>query len=361
MTAGRAGRRVTFGVGLYTGQSASAAGRFGDLPGLAAAAEEAGFDTFWVSEHHGWPDGYLPSPLVALAAAAQATSTITLATGVVVGPLHHPLRLAEDAVVVDHLSGGRLLLGLAGGYMTREFADSGVALAERGARLEDTVAMLRLAWRGEPFDYRGRHFSVDGARVTPAALRSGIPVWLGGYAPGAVERAGRLADGHLVGRGRPDMVGRAAGILSSVRDPGDAGFTFGLNVAVVVDHPDAHPDSARRAFAAQQAAYEAVQAGTDVYAGHIAAGGRPDGLAEGDIASYIQAQGSTESVVAGLAGTLESLADWASVHLALRIVFPDEDPAAAAGRLAFFGREILPPLRELAGDRRHRNEGGTEE
>lgn len=127
-------RTRRFGVGLYTGQRAGG-GNYRDAVPLAVAAEEAGFDSFWVTEHHGLPDGYLPSPLTLLAALAPATSRIELGTGVLLAPLHHPLRIAEDAAVVDQLSGGRLILGLGIGYADHEYRSFGVDPATRGTRL----------------------------------------------------------------------------------------------------------------------------------------------------------------------------------------------------------------------------------
>lgn len=94
----------------------SAADAYRDTVELAVAAEGLGFHTFWVAQHHGAArSGFMPSPLVLLAALAQHTSSIQLGTAVIAAPLEHPRRLAEDAAVVDALSGGRLQLGLGTG------------------------------------------------------------------------------------------------------------------------------------------------------------------------------------------------------------------------------------------------------
>ena len=108
---------VRVGIGLFTGQVPAGSDRsfaqeYRDTVELVRLAETVGFDAAWVSEHHGASDGYLPSLLVMLAALAEATSTTRLGTGVILTPFHDPLRLAEDAAVVDQLSGGRLTIGL---------------------------------------------------------------------------------------------------------------------------------------------------------------------------------------------------------------------------------------------------------
>jgi alkanesulfonate monooxygenase SsuD/methylene tetrahydromethanopterin reductase-like flavin-dependent oxidoreductase (luciferase family) len=347
---GRVRTGVTFGLSLYSGQQTAGTGaHYRDLVSLAVAAEAAGFDLFWVSEHHDFDDGYLPSPLVALAAAAAATTTIGLGTGVALGPLAHPLRLAEDAAVVDHLSDGRLVLGLGVGYAPGEYRMFGVPMAGRGARLAETVRILRRAGTGERFSHHGRHYDLDDVRVRPAARRpAGIPLWLGGYAEAAVRRAGLTADGHLVGRGAPELVDAAESVLIAVRDPSDPTFTFGVNLALVGDDIAAGGESARHAFAVQQQAYEQVQAGTDVYADRLTVTAGP-GLDLTAIDSYIQINGDTPAIVRGIVAAVAARHRWARLHLALRAVFPGEDHRVVADRIAYLGRAVLPAVRaELA-------------
>lgn len=333
------------GVGLYTGQHPSGA-TYRDAVPLAVAAEEAGFDSFWVSEHHGLPDGYLPSPLTLLAALAPATSRITLGTGVLLAPLHHPLRIAEDAAVVDLLSGGRLVLGLGLGYAAHEYAAFGVDPASRGTRLEALVRALRTVLAGEPVHCGA--LGLDGARVTPLPGRR-IPVWLGGYAARAVRRAGLLADGHLTGLGTPHAVRDASAHLAAVRGP--AGFTRGVLVTGVLDTPDGGAADARAAFTRQQRVYERMQAGRGAHAGLVPDPGGGGGLARGAIDAYVQAGGSPDAVVAALTGLLDALAGWPDVHLVLRILYGGTDLEVERRRVAAFGRDVLPRLRA------HRTEG----
>ena len=338
---------VTFGLGLYTGQRAvtSTLPRYRDAVALARAAEAAGFDAFWVSEHHGLDDGYLPAPLAVLAAIATATERIALGTGVVIAPLHHPLRLAEDAAVVDHLSGGRLVLGLGIGYVDHEYRMFEARWSTRGARLAETVEVLRRAWSGEPFSFAGRTMSFTDVRVTPRPYRDGgIPIWLGGYADAAVERAGRIADGHLTGRGERHVIDAATAALRSVRRPDQHDFVRAVNIVCVLDEPGGHATSARRAFAAQQLGYERIQAGRDTYASLVADPNPDRGLAAGSIDAYVQASGSAEEVAASLQRVIDDLAGWRAIHIVLRLVFPDEDLDAQLERVALAGRRLLPLL-----------------
>jgi alkanesulfonate monooxygenase SsuD/methylene tetrahydromethanopterin reductase-like flavin-dependent oxidoreductase (luciferase family) len=182
-------RAVTLriGIGLFTGQIPPGSARtfaqeYAETLELVRLAESLGFDSAWVSEHHGSSDGYLPSLLPMLAAFAAVTERIALGTGVVLAPLHDPLRLAEDAAVVDQLSGGRLILGLGVGWRQEEFRMFEASMRYRGLRTEETVEVLRRAWTGRRFSFEGRVLSCDRVRVTPPPARpGGPPIYLGGY------------------------------------------------------------------------------------------------------------------------------------------------------------------------------------
>ena len=165
-------------------------------------ADRLGFDTVWLSEHHFTDDGMLPSSLVAAAAIAPRTERIGIGTNILVLPLHHPLRVAEDAAVVDLLSGGRLTLAVGQSYAAAEFAGLGVDRRERASRLEEGIAVLRQAWDEPAVHHAGRHWRFDGVPVRPQPQRR-IPLLVGAVAERAVERAVRLGDGLIVYCGKP--------------------------------------------------------------------------------------------------------------------------------------------------------------
>lgn len=160
-------------------------------------ADRLGFDTVWLSEHHFSDDGFLPSPLVMAAAIAARTRRIRIGTSVLVLPLHHPLRVAEDSAVVDLISGGRFVLGVAAGYAAAEFDGFGVNRQHRAGLLEEGVDLIRQAHATGRVTLAGRHWTYRDQAVSPMPT-DGVPIYLGGVAEPAVRRALRIGDGLLL-------------------------------------------------------------------------------------------------------------------------------------------------------------------
>lgn len=169
------------------------ADRYAAALDMAEWADRLGCITLTVSEHHGSADGYLPSPLPMLAAMAARTTTSRLMVAALIAPFYDPLRLAEDLVVLDNLSKGRVDLIVAGGYVRDEFAMYDVPMSERATRVTETIATLRAAFIGEPFDYRGRRVQVTPRPHSP----NGPSLLLGGSSEPAARRAARIADGFI--------------------------------------------------------------------------------------------------------------------------------------------------------------------
>jgi alkanesulfonate monooxygenase SsuD/methylene tetrahydromethanopterin reductase-like flavin-dependent oxidoreductase (luciferase family) len=179
-------------------------------------ADRLGLDAIKVAEHHGFEDGYIPQPLTVLSAAAARTKAIGLATGILIAPLHHAVEIAEQAAVVDGISGGRLELAFGTGYHRLEYELYGVNINRRFRLLEQRVLDVRDLWAT--------------ARATPTPERGEVPIWLGVGGRRGAEIAGRLGTGlltlvpdpwdaykaALVGAGHPSSVARAGGALQVV-------------------------------------------------------------------------------------------------------------------------------------------------
>ena len=142
----------------------------------AVYAEELGFDSIWLSEHHFTGEGYLPCLPAVLGTLAARTARVRLGTAVLLAPLHHPLRLAEDLAVIDQLCSGRLDVGLAPGYKPGEFATLGVPKGERGAEPTRRSSCSGSPGAVSPFPHACLHFRFDDAAVLPPPVqRPGRP------------------------------------------------------------------------------------------------------------------------------------------------------------------------------------------
>jgi alkanesulfonate monooxygenase SsuD/methylene tetrahydromethanopterin reductase-like flavin-dependent oxidoreductase (luciferase family) len=170
---------------------------YSDILDFAAWSEGLGFEGAWVPEHHGADDGYMPSPLVALAAIAARTKRMKIGTGIALAPLYHPVRFAEECAVLDHLSNGRLEMAIAIGYRRREAEAYGVDFSKRGSRTDEFLEIVTRLWKGEAVTFEGKHFSIKNASIAQTPARGRIPLYLGGFNEKAIERTARYGDGYF--------------------------------------------------------------------------------------------------------------------------------------------------------------------
>jgi len=188
---------MKYGVGYYSLQSPPHRPRshkdlYSEMLSEIETADQMGFDSAWLTEHHFLDDGYCPSILLTAAAIAARTNSIRIGTGVLLIPLHDPIRVAEDAAIVDLISGGRLILGLGLGYRQEEFDGFGRQLKERRGRIEESLEILNKSWSDGPFSLDGKYYQVEELNVCPKPVQKPIPIWIGAFTEPAIRRAARI-------------------------------------------------------------------------------------------------------------------------------------------------------------------------
>jgi probable F420-dependent oxidoreductase len=193
-------------LGVF-GLNSGALYRPADSARLARAAEELGFDSVWAGEHVVVPSPRVaPSPMeptdpildpiVHMTFIAAVTHRVLVASGIIILPQRNPVVLAKQAATLDVLSGGRLLLGLAAGYLEPEMSAVGVPMTERGARTDEYLATMRALWtQPGPVEHLGRFSRFSGVDAHPRPLQPGGPrIVIGGHSPAAFRRA--VTSGH---------------------------------------------------------------------------------------------------------------------------------------------------------------------
>jgi probable F420-dependent oxidoreductase len=184
--------------------------------GIAAAAEQNGFESVWLPEHLVFPEEIPPTylysesgfppvsastplydPWVALAYVAHATATIRLATNVYILPLRHPIEVARSVLTLDRFSNGRVTLGVGVGWLEDEFVALGRSFHDRGKRADAMIPLLRRLWSDEVIEVHDEHFDFGPVKFEPKPRRGHIPIEVGGASAGALRRAGSLGDGWI--------------------------------------------------------------------------------------------------------------------------------------------------------------------
>jgi alkanesulfonate monooxygenase SsuD/methylene tetrahydromethanopterin reductase-like flavin-dependent oxidoreductase (luciferase family) len=302
------------------------------------AAEEMGFDSIWLTEHHFTDDGYLPSMMPAAAAIAARTTRVTIGTYVLLAPFVHPLKLAEDTAFVDVLSGGRFRLGIGQGYRAEEFDGFGVLRKERLGRTLETLEILKLAWKGERFSFDGKYFKFHDVRVLPRPVSQPYPELLwGAGAPKAIRRAANLDLSFACVGGRKEAGIYIEALKAAGKDPSN--YNIVANRAVYV------ADSEEQAW---RDTCDALMYQAELYGKWLsAAAGTTD---QSKVLIRPDPERLRRTSVLGTAAEVrdklnEILDATPFTELIVVTQLPGLDPQKARRSLDRFGNEVLPQLR----------------
>ena len=216
---------------------------------MAEAAEQAGFDSLWTVEHVVVPKHYasvypyapsgkmpgaesfdIPDPLIWLAWVAARTTTLRLATGILILPQRNPLVVAKEVATLDQLSGGRVILGVGIGWLEEEFRILGADWEGRAQRTEEYVEAMRTLWRDDLPTFEGETVSFKETISLPRPAARSVPIVVGGHSPASARRAGRIGDGYFPAKG--DIGSLVAEMRTAAeqagRDPDAIEVTSGL-------------------------------------------------------------------------------------------------------------------------------------
>ena len=205
-----------------------------DVARWATQVEQLGYQHIVVYDHvlgagtstrEGWrgysSDDSFHEVFVLLGYVAALTTSVELVTGVLILPQRQTVLVAKQAAEVDVLSRGRMRLGIGVGWNPVEYEGLGESFANRGARSEEQIELMRALWAAPTITYHGRWHHVDNAGIRPLPVRQNIPIWIGGVAETVLRRIGRIGDGWLPQRPPDD---EAAALLDRIRGyAGEAG------------------------------------------------------------------------------------------------------------------------------------------
>ena len=302
-------------------------------------AEELGFDSVWMEEHHSVTNHYWPSPLTILAGYASRTSRMMLGTDIVVAPFHHPVRLAEDVALLDVMSNGRMTLGIAIGYKPDEFALYGVDLAKRGARFEEQLAIIRGLWTEEHVSFKGRYYTVEGRLEPKPVTRPHPPLWIGGWGDLTLKRAATLADNWIPGP-TADLRRLLAGKQSFLEHRRTAGRAdsvteWPLTRDVIIAETD-------------QRARELAEAHIMVAYRREYAGGWRHPFIDAGIATDLDRLMEDRFIIGGpdqvIAKIRRFVEQYGMTHLICRLFFPGMPHAHIMRELELLSREVMPAI-----------------
>jgi probable F420-dependent oxidoreductase len=312
---------------------------------LAVEAEELGYDTIWLTEHHFVEDGYSPAMMPLGAAIATRTKKIRIGTFVLLMPLHHPLHVAEQAVTLDVLSNGRFDLGLGQGYRPQEFEGFNISRAERASRLREGVEIIRRVLSEDNVSYEGKHFTVRNVTLYPKPVQKPVPIWIGARARTATERAARNGY-HLAGTVPEQADIYREALRAAGRNPADF-HVAQLRFGYVAARRDKAWDDAEYGVHHLMAKYgqwlsEAADVAGDEHFAQVPAVGELRKLNEPRFLGEPLIIGSPDDVIK----LLERYTNY--THLALGMALPGIDPKKVRASMRLFAKEVIPHFRRKA-------------
>lgn len=189
--------RFGYLIGQDVGSGGDPAATVGEALAEARAAEAAGFSGVFVSEHHGASSAYLPA-MALLYLLAHETRRVDVGAAVLLLSLAQPARVAEEVALLDHVAGGRVVLGVGAGYQPQDFAAFGIPPDRPGTRMEEAVEILRSLWSGRELDHAGAAYRLRATTFPPPLTPGGPPIWIGGRSVAGVRRAARIGDAWLL-------------------------------------------------------------------------------------------------------------------------------------------------------------------
>jgi len=302
-------------------------------------AEELGFDSVWMEEHHSVTNHYWPSPLPVLAGFATRTSRLVLGTDIIVAAFHHPVRLAEDVAMLDVISNGRLVLGIAIGYKPDEFALYGVELEKRGARFEEQLAIMKGLWTQERVQFNGTYYTLEGRLEPKPVQKPHPPLWIGGWGDITLRRAATLADNWIPGP-TADLTRLLAGKKQFLERRRAAGLAAPTEWPLTRDVIIADSDQRARELAEQHimVAYRREYAG-----------GWRHPFIDASIATDLDKLMEDRFVIGGPEQCVRRLRrfveQYGMTHLICRMFFPGMPHAHIMRGLELLAREVMPAFR----------------
>src|SRR6185436_8341011 len=228
--------RLRIGVQTIHRRTEPAAGAWqptiDEMRELVELVDRSGYDSLWVGDHISFHIAIF-DPLLQLAQAAVLSRRLVFGTGVYLVPLRHPTPVAKQVATLDHLTEARFIFGVGvGGEFAKEFEACGVPVTERGARLDESLAVMRKLWSGQPATHDGRFFKFEGVTMQPPPRQpGGPPIWCGGRQDAALRRIGRTTDGWMSYVITPEMFAQGLEKIAAAAHQAGRVFDRGFGTA----------------------------------------------------------------------------------------------------------------------------------